>query len=628
LSLNNPSEIQLTNLFEYYEAGRYSDAEKLAISITQEFPNHPFAWKILGALFKKIGKNSEALNANQKAAMLSPKDPGVHNNLGVILKEFGRIDEAELCLRQAIALKPDFAEAHNNLGTTLQELGRLDEAEKCLRQATALKPDFAEAYNNLGTTLKELSKLKEAEASYRQAIILKSDYVQAYFNLGVTLYSLDRFEETSFCYNQVIALKPNFVEAHFNLGITLKEMGRLEEAEVSYRQAITHKAGYAEAYNNLGNILKELGRLNEAEASLRTSISHKTNFPQAHNNLGNILQELGRLDEAEASYRKGITLKAEYAEAHHNLGITLKELGRLEEAEASFKKAITLKEGYSQAHQNLGIMLQYLGRLDEAADHLKLSTTVISDAYLLRCFYKLDQQSNFDNQLNYILNQGHNNALIGSLISQSNIRYGFDQHNPFCNEPLKYVYETSLLERYDFETIFIKPASQILNDHQVQYKNQGLLSNGIQTAGNIFTQSIEATDNIQNIIHHELKNYLINFKNSTEGFITTWPTNYDLNGWLVSMNSGGELTAHMHERGWVSGSIYINVPPKSKKYSGNLVVGLEDEENSEKGNIKSIDVVTGSLCLFPSSLHHYTIPFESSEDRIVLAFDIVPRIKT
>jgi hypothetical protein len=35
--------------------------------------------------------------------------------------------------------------------------------------------------------------------------------------------------------------------------------------------------------------------------------------------------------------------------------------------------------------------------------------------------------------------------------------------------------------------------------------------------------------------------------------------------------------------------------------------------------------VTGSLCLFPSSLHHYTVPFEEKEDRIVLAFDVIPK---
>jgi hypothetical protein len=78
--------------------------------------------------------------------------------------------------------------------------------------------------------------------------------------------------------------------------------------------------------------------------------------------------------------------------------------------------------------------------------------------------------------------------------------------------------------------------------------------------------------------------------------------------------------------GWITGSIYINVPPKSKKDSGNLVVTTHDPKDGKPSSkdIKSIDVVTGSLCLFPSSLLHYTIPFQSNEDRIVLAFDVIP----
>ena len=94
---------------------------------------------------------------------------------------------------------------------------------------------------------------------------------------------------------------------------------------------------------------------------------------------------------------------------------------------------------------------------------------------------------------------------------------------------------------------------------------------------------------------------------------------------MINMKSGGSLSPHMHELGWVSGSVYINVPPKSKIDSGNLVVCMGDQGNNEKSEKKIIDVVTGSLCLFPSSLHHYTIPFESKEDRIVLAFDVLAK---
>jgi hypothetical protein len=95
------------------------------------------------------------------------------------------------------------------------------------------------------------------------------------------------------------------------------------------------------------------------------------------------------------------------------------------------------------------------------------------------------------------------------------------------------------------------------------------------------------------------------------------------------MKSGGELLPHIHEKGWISGSIYINVPPKLKIDSGNLVVALgrDSDTNNSRLNLKKvINVVTGSMVLFPASLMHYTIPFESEEERIVLAFDVVPKI--
>ena len=93
------------------------------------------------------------------------------------------------------------------------------------------------------------------------------------------------------------------------------------------------------------------------------------------------------------------------------------------------------------------------------------------------------------------------------------------------------------------------------------------------------------------------------------------------------MKSGGKLSPHMHDNGWIRGRIYINVPPKSNYDSGNLVVCVDDKEyKTEKNNQKkSINVITGSLCLFPASLLHYTIPFESNEERIVLAFDLIPK---
>ena len=148
LKIISPSESEIKSLLEHYQTGRYDDAEKLAKSITQEFPKYQFGWKVLGALLTQTGRITDSLTPMQKSVQLVPQDAEAHNNLGTTLQELGRLDEAEASLIQAIALKPDFVEAHYNLGITLKELGRLDEAEASYTQVIVLKPDYAEAHSN------------------------------------------------------------------------------------------------------------------------------------------------------------------------------------------------------------------------------------------------------------------------------------------------------------------------------------------------------------------------------------------------------------------------------------------------------------------------------------------------
>ena len=237
-----PSQQQLNSLLEHYQTGRYADAEKLSLSITQEFPEHQFAWKVLAVVLKLTGRISESLVASQKSVQLGPLNAEAHNNLAVLLKELGRLKEAEVSYKKAIELKPDYAEAHSNLAIILKEQSRLKEAEACYRQAIKLKPDYAEAHYNMGNTLKELGRLEEAEASYKKAIKLKPDYVKAYNNLGVMLQEQGKLDEAEVSYKKAIKLKPDYADFYANLGNTLRDQDKLLEAKLNYKKAIELKS--------------------------------------------------------------------------------------------------------------------------------------------------------------------------------------------------------------------------------------------------------------------------------------------------------------------------------------------------------------------------------------------------
>ena len=176
--MNNlkPSKSELIKLLEYFNSERYKEAEILALSITEKFPNHPFGWKILGSILRKEGKLSEALFFNKKAVKLDPEDANAHNNLGNNLNDLSRLVEAEESYRQAIILNPNFAEAYNNLGNTLNSLQKPADAEENFKQAIILRPGFSESRYSLGLLSYEAADYEKAIEYFKGSDFKKSQH--------------------------------------------------------------------------------------------------------------------------------------------------------------------------------------------------------------------------------------------------------------------------------------------------------------------------------------------------------------------------------------------------------------------------------------------------------------------
>lgn len=268
-NLTGPTEQQLKELLEHYRKKRFFDAEKLAVSISEKYPNHPVAYKVLGAVFGSTGRNDKALDIYQTVLSLYPDDAESHCNLGNILRALGRLDKAKESYEKAINLKPDFAFAHNNLGNIFESLGRLDKAEESFIQATKLKPNVAEIHANLANVLQKLEKLEDSEKSFKKAISLNPQLAEAHTNLGKTLKDLGKLTEAEASYRKAIDLKPSSSEAFYRLGRTLQECGKLDEAVVNFQHAYAKRTGIRPAGQE---------ELAPAVTSLHFELTNKCNF--------------------------------------------------------------------------------------------------------------------------------------------------------------------------------------------------------------------------------------------------------------------------------------------------------------------------------------------------------------
>ena len=424
--------------------------------------------------------------------------------------------------------------------------------------------------------------------------------------------------------NSCLSLDSN---EHIDAVLKLLHAGKMTRAEELSRTYVQKYPLEHEGWSMLGVSLKYAGKALESLKALKKVVDMRPNDADAHNNLAVTYRDLGQLPEAEASYRRAIQIRPDFADAYVNLGNTLKELGDRPGATLNFTKAIELQPDSANAHYKLGILLYEAHQYREAAAEFKFADTEASEAYWLKCSYALDDENTFFQNLDAFSRKRQTNAIIGSLSSCAQIKYGRIRPNPFCNEPLQHVREIDLLGQTDFQATFRDPIQRVLSEDIRLERSQNLLRNGIQTAGNIFSHREIVGSDIEVILRKEIDKYRTHFVGSTEGFIRNWPSSYRLLGWLIDMQSGGALAPHMHEHSWISGSVYINVPPKSERNSGNLVLCAGDQESdftARNPDERVVDVKTGSLCFFPSSLHHYTVPFTSSESRVVLAFDVIP----
>ena len=483
-----------------------------------------------------------------------------------------------------------------NIAVKNHQEGKTDVAKELYNQVLKIDPNHSQALKNIAIIFINLKDYQKAKECYEKAVEIDPNSADAYYNLGIIFKELKEYQKAKSCYEKADNIQPNNTIIQTNLGIIFNDLGENQKAKDCYEKAIKINPDNGKAHYNLGVIYKDSGELQKAKICFKKVIEINPNEQETHNSLGVIFQELGEYQKAKDCYEKAIEIKPNYGDVYYNLGQLLHERGEYHLAENYFKKAIQIKP-----------------------DDIRASNSLLTN------LYKMNNQSILFEELDSIINEGKMNAVIGSICSRSEVKYGVKKENPFCNNPLDYVLKKDLNEKYDFKNVIVKCVNNILKDDSISNRVQKLITNGYQTAGNLFANRDFDTNEIQKIIKIEIEKYRLSFKDSKEGFIKNWPTNYNLNGWLISMKKGGKLSAHMHDLGWLSGSIYINVPQKSELESGNLVVCIDENENKNE-NKKSIDVVTGSLCLFPSSLLHYTIPFESEENRIVLAFDMIPNL--
>jgi hypothetical protein len=118
---------------------------------------------------------------------------------------------------------------------------------------------------------------------------------------------------------------------------------------------------------------------------------------------------------------------------------------------------------------------------------------------------------------------------------------------------------------------------------------------------------------------------------SDHPFAASRPSDYVLGAWAVVSGGASYHVSHIHVRAWMSGVFYVIRPPVSRDAAsrrGWLEVGPPEERygvSAAQGwEARTIEPEPGRLVLMPGYFFHATHPMGVDEERICIAFDVMP----
>ena len=381
-----------------------------------------------------------------------------------------------------------------------------------------------------------------------------------------------------------------------------------------------------DGWNLYALVLKRFDKLDQSISILTQLVDQCPESEVYLANLGNCFIAIGKIQRGIDNFLKAIEIKPDFINGIEALGLAYLEINKIDQAIECFKKILMTKNDHQRSLYLLGNI--NIGNLEwnKGIEYLSKSNFGLSQSHLLECFLCTKDKNSFISQHQKLIENKVSNPLIGSIIQHASIYFNESFTNPFCRDSVKYIYQENIDENElnNNEIINIIKYSQ----ENINNRSQDLLQDGQQSAGNIFSINVEIFQKLRKTIEKYIYSYKERYKEVNEGFLNKWPDQFTLYGWIVTMKKGGYLKAHIHKEGWISGSFYLNIPDKRLgDDSGNIAFSVEGPRypSHEKDIKKSIvKLKTRDICIFPSSLFHETIPFNNDEERVTLAFDVIP----
>jgi tetratricopeptide (TPR) repeat protein len=596
-----PDEAQaLTVAAQLLAAGRAQEAAGKVAPLIANGLRHPDVLMVYSAACARLGKARDALGACQAALEAAPERADITANLGRMLHEQGQSARGAELLERAVQIDPVNAGHWYNLGLAASGAGQPDRAEEALRQATILSPRWAMAWAVLGQAQLGHDAVA-AERSLRKALEIDPTSVFARHTMAIALRRLDRAEDGL----SLIGTRRDqpaetlLISAHL-----LGDLGRLEEAAQAYRELLRERPQLLDAHETLARLLPMIGAGEQAlDAYEEALTTHPT--PELYRSAITAARDL---KDARTMLRWSEAALEKYGREPDLVAFRGLALGLEGDSEGALAELEPLAAaGFDLVLGHCAYYRAKLGDLRAAETHALAATEKMP----------LDQAA-----WSYL-------TIIWRLLEDPREAWLADYDRlvmPITIEPP---------QGFDTTEAFMAQLADDLDElHSSQHHPlEQSLRHGTQTRGLLFDRQIASVRALAGQVRDQIEACVAALpKDDRHPFLGRNSGRVRFAGsWSVRLRSGGFHISHIHHTGWISSALYISLPkevaalPDGASGPGALTFGVPDEALGLDLTPRRVEPPrVGRLVIFPSYFWHGTIPFESAEPRLTVAFDALP----
>jgi len=577
----------------------------------------------------KLNASLELLHTLESGGM---KDFRLFRTIGGV---YERLDKNLLACKYfmlSLEKNPEQCDLHHAIAASQLKRGVLQSAlHHCER---ALKLDL----NNVSIWLikakceVEMRHYGAAQLSFQKTVVLAPHNIQVllyYANLQMKLGLKDL---AGSLLQKTIEIDPQDINVKVQYARYLRESGALADAILAFNRLLDVRTDKADAYEDLALTYLDLGEIQQALSALTEGVKKQPKSIQLHRTLCSLRYETGDND---------YTASLRLAKSEGNIEIAAELIRQLivgdelDQAQTQLFKLLANTDNHlltsvlqisiwKKQHRFTDIIRFFEKNRELLISHQQVLEIVVV-ALLAEAEY--EQADALVERLvkNHPFDQFY--LALKGIVKRHQLN---EYYSYLCNfQQLVSAQELILPSHYKSLDSFNSLLAETLNElHSMQQNPLGQsVRGGTQTSGRLFNRPHPIIQDLKSSLTTTAQRFFTSLQRDPSHPITSRiGKDIELSGsWSIRLKNAGYHVPHIHSKGWYSSAYYVSLPEITNDKKGWLGIGkcgieLQTPQETELW----IKPEVGTLVLFPSCFWHGTEPFSDPQERLSVAFDILP----